>query len=119
MGRLVLQIEAGRLEEGLRPDLAREVRWVSDQDGDGAGYDIRSFDSNGNERFIEVKTTNGAARTPFFLSHNECETSIEFSDKWCIYRVHLFAANPRIFVLSPPLEGLLFLKPEIWRASFS
>ena len=27
-----------------RPDLARKVRWVAQEDGDGAGYDIHSFE---------------------------------------------------------------------------
>jgi hypothetical protein len=45
------------------------------EDGDGAGYDILSFDPSGKERLIEVKTTNGAAKTPFFLTRNEHETS--------------------------------------------
>ena len=37
--------------------LARKVRWVSEKDGDGAGYDIHSFDTEGADRLIEVKTT--------------------------------------------------------------
>jgi hypothetical protein len=41
------------------------------EEGDGAGFDIASFDPDGRERFIEVKTTNGAATTPFFLTRNE------------------------------------------------
>ena len=54
-----------------RNDLAESVRWVSDLDGDGAGYDIRSFEPDGSERLIEVKTTNGWDRTPFHISRNE------------------------------------------------
>ena len=30
-----------------RPDLAERIRWVSHLDGDGAGYDILSFDTAG------------------------------------------------------------------------
>ena len=40
-------------------DLARKVRWVSEEDGDGAGYDIASFGPDGRARLIEVETTNG------------------------------------------------------------
>ena len=39
-------------------------------DGDGAGYDILSFETDGTERFLEVKTTVGYERTPFFISPN-------------------------------------------------
>jgi hypothetical protein len=114
----VVDLERARLAEAGRMDLARRVRWVSAEDGDGAGYDVLSFDQGGRESLIEVKTTNGAARTPFFLSRNECEFANERSEAWRIYRVHLFARNPRIFTISPPLEGLINLRPETWRASF-
>jgi hypothetical protein len=37
---------------------------------------------------------------------------------WCIYRVHLFAKEPRVFTVAPPLEDAVHLRPETWRASF-
>lgn len=114
----VLDVERQRLGEADRADLARRVRWVSAEDGDGAGYDVLSFDHAGCERLIEVKTTNGAARTPFFLTRNEREFATERPEHWRIYRVHLFAKNPRIFTIRPPLEGAVILRPETWRVSF-
>jgi hypothetical protein len=44
---------------------------MSEEDGDGAGYDIASFAPDGRPRLIEVKTTNGWERTPFHISRNE------------------------------------------------
>jgi hypothetical protein len=115
----VLDVERQQLKEMNRPDLASKVRWVAADEGDGAGYDIHSFDpQNGSARLIEVKTTNGSARTPFFLSRNERNRSTERPAEWCIYRVHLFATVPKIFVLAPPLEDSVRLTTEIWRASF-
>ncbi|HTB96249.1 MAG TPA: DUF3883 domain-containing protein [Terracidiphilus sp.] len=114
----VVDIERRRLAEANRVDLAHKVRWVAQEEGDGAGYDIFSFDSFGRERLIEVKTTNGAARTPFFLSRNEFDLATERPADWCLYRVHLFASLPRIFTISPPLEDSIRLRPESWRASF-
>ena len=115
----VFDVERRRLAELDRRDLARKVRWVSAEDGDGAGFDVLSFDSEGgHERLIEVKTTNGSARTPFFLSRNEREMAIERPADWCIYRVHLFAKDARIFTVAPPLENAVDLRPETWRASF-
>lgn len=114
----VLDVERKHLAEVDRKDLARKVRWVAAEDGDGAGYDICSFDLDGHERLIEVKTTNGAARTPFFLSRNESELAAERPADWRIYRVHLFARQPRIFTISPPLESAVYLRPETWRAFF-
>jgi hypothetical protein len=114
----VVDIERRQLTSADRPDLARKVRWVAAEDGDGAGYDVLSFDPAGHERLLEVKTTNGSARTPFFISRNECELASERPADWRIYRVHLFAKTPRIFTIAPPLDGAVYLRPETWRASF-
>ena len=40
-------------------------------EGDSAGYDVRSFNVDGTERHIEVKTTGGPATNAFFISPNE------------------------------------------------
>ena len=45
----VLAHEQAALRSVGRDDLARKVRWVSDEDGDGAGYDIASFVSIGTQ----------------------------------------------------------------------
>lgn len=113
----VLGVERTKLLAIERPDLAERVQWVSRDVGDGAGFDILSFDREGSERHIEVKTTNGAARTPFFLTRNEIATAQAREGTWYLYRVHLFAQSPRIFTLRPPLEKKLHLDPETWRAS--
>jgi hypothetical protein len=116
--RFVLDLERRWLTDAHRTDLAGRVRWVADEDGDGAGYDIRSFDPAGCERLIEVKTTNGSARTPFYLSRNERDFAEAMPSEWRIYRVHLFAKDPRVFTIAPPLENAVHLQPETWRASF-
>jgi Protein NO VEIN, C-terminal len=114
----VVRLERQRLAEAERRDLARKVRWVAAEDGDGAGYDVLSFDLRGGERLLEVKTTNGSARTPFFLTRTEREMATERPRDWRIYRVHLFAKDPQVFTLEPPLERSVRLQAETWRASF-
>lgn len=114
----VVDLEKNRLKEGNRADLARKVRWTAAEDGDGAGYDVASFNLDGCDQFIEVKTTNGSSRTPFFLTRRECDTARQFPEEWRIYRVHLFASGPRIFTIAPPLDTNVKLSPETWRASF-
>jgi len=114
----VVDIEKHRLKGGNRADLARMVRWTAAEDGDGAGYDISSFNLEGSPRLIEVKTTNGSARTPFFITRNEFSVALEVPTQWQIYRVHLFASGPRVFTVAPPLENRLKLSTETWRASF-
>jgi hypothetical protein len=114
----VVDLERRRLSEANRPELARGVRWIAREEGDGAGYDVLSFDDLSQPRLIEVKTTNGSARTPFYLSRNECNVASEKRDQWRLYRVHLFASEPRVFTVAPPLDRVLRLRPEVWRASF-
>jgi hypothetical protein len=114
----VIGVEQRRLCGAKRPDLARKIRWISAEEGDGAGYDVLSFEPNGRERLLEIKTTNGSARTPFFLSRTEREIASERPADWRIYRVHLFSTEPRIFSIAPPLEEWVHLSPESWRASF-
>lgn len=101
-----------------RDDLARKVRWVSAEDGDGAGYDIRSFDPAGGERLIEVKTTTGHKQTPFLISENERAFSEERPDAFRLVRLFDFAREPRAFELTPPLDRSVLLKAATWRAQF-
>lgn len=116
--QLVCERERLRLLRAGKASLAKHVRHVSLLDGDGVGYDIRSFEPTGEERLIEVKTTNGPATTDFFLSRTERDVSLERSDLWRLHRVHLFSTSPRIFVMAAPLGRAVTLSPETWRASF-
>jgi hypothetical protein len=102
-----------------RPDLARKVRWVSQEDGDGAGYDILSFDLRGKERFLEVKTTVGTQTAPFYLTRNELSFSKECPEEFRICRLYDFSRKPKMFELAPPLEALVRLEPLSFVASFS
>ena len=113
----ILELEQRRLIQFERPDLARKVRWVSKEDGDGAGYDIRSWDRTGSERLIEVKTTRGANTTPFYLTRNENDVAQERPDAFRLYRLYDFSRLPRLFTLTPPLESVLKLEPMTFRAS--
>lgn len=108
--------EQKRLLEAGLPKLAKEVEWTSDKRGDGVGYDIRSFDTSGAERLIEVKTTNGSRTTDFFLSRTEHEVSLERPDAWRLFRLHSFSKKPGLFVLPPPLTKAVNLRIESWRA---
>ncbi|MBZ9842195.1 DUF3883 domain-containing protein [Mesorhizobium sp. CA5] len=110
--------EQSGLRAAGRSDLARMVRWVSAEDGDGAGYDIRSFDPAGGERLIEVKTTTGHKQTPFLISENERAFSEERPDAFRLVRLFDFARQPRAFELTPPLDKSVLLKAATWRAQF-
>lgn len=115
----VFHFERQRLFSEDRPDLAQKVRWVAQEDGDGAGYDIRSFDPSGAERLIEVKTTRGSQTTPFYLTRNEYAFAEERVDAFKLMRLYDFGREPRMFELAPPLADALRLSPHTFQASFS
>ena len=115
---LIFLHECRTLTQNGRKDLSAEVRWVSRDDGDGAGYDIASFEANGRARLIEVKTTNGWERTPFYISRNELEVAKTMSESWNLVRVWNFSREPKAFELRPPLDQHVSLMPTSFQASF-
>ena len=98
--------------------LAQKVRWSSVQDGDGAGYDILSFEPDGQKRLIEVKTTNGWERTPFHITQNELKVADANRDHWHLVRLWNFAREPRAFSFRPSLQTHVALTPTSFLASF-
>lgn len=114
----VYRSEITRLKDAGRDDLAKKVTWVSQELGDGAGYDILSFSNDGTEQFLEVKTTIGHQRTPFFLSRNERDFAEEEADRFRIFRLYEWGKEPKAFVIKPPLTDSLILEPTAYRAAF-
>jgi hypothetical protein len=110
----VLDLEREQLQRDGRTDLAEGVRWVAREDGDGAGYDIRSFRPDGSDRLIEVKTTNLGPRTPFYITRWEIETSRRHAPTYSLFRVHGFARDPRIYVLDGSVEERARLEPKVF-----
>jgi hypothetical protein len=115
--RLVLENEKFNLTMSGRPELAARVRWTSREIGDGTGFDIESFDLNGETKLIEVKTTNGWERTPFHISKNELAVADENRDCWHLYRVWDMARQPKAFSIRPPLQNHVALTPTSFLAS--
>lgn len=114
----VLAHERAALRTAGRDDLARNVRWVSEEDGDGAGYDIASFAPDGQARLIEVKTTNGWERTPFYITRNELDVAKERRSEWRLFRLWNFSREPKAFELHPPLDLHVSLTATSFQASF-
>ena len=105
---LALTHERAVLEDAGRDDLAREVRWVSEEEGDGAGYDIASFAPDGRPRLLEVKTTRGWNRTPFYISRNELAVSEARREEWRLFRLWNFSREPQAFELVPAARTPMF-----------
>ncbi|MBR0913865.1 DUF3883 domain-containing protein [Bradyrhizobium japonicum] len=110
--RMVIEFERQRLRRAGRDDLATKVRWVSDLDGDHLGYDVKSFEADGEERLMEVKTTNGHARTRFWLSANQCEVAASNPDTYRVRRIYHFRNGAQMFDVKPPLDASLLIKAD-------
>lgn len=114
----VLAYERATLKSVGRDDLAGKVRWVSEENGDGAGYDIASFAPDGRTRLIEVKTTNGWERTPFHITRNELAVADERRSEWCLFRLWNFSREPKAFELYLPLDAHVSLTATTFVAGF-
>lgn len=111
-----LEAEHRRLWDAGHRHLADRVEHVSATRGDGLGYDIVSFEDDGRERFIEVKTTAFGAMTPFFASAKEVAVS-DSLPTFQLYRVFKFRKQPKIFTLAGSLRHTCILDPVEFRAS--
>ncbi|WP_225874960.1 protein NO VEIN domain-containing protein [Vibrio atypicus] len=117
--KLVIQSEIQKLIDLGRSDLADKVEHVA-KDNDYAGYDVLSFDEQGNEKYIEVKTTKQSKGTAFFISRNEVEVSVEKGDQYWLYRVYNLDESTGVanfYSLQGPVDQKFELKSENFKAS--
>jgi hypothetical protein len=101
---LVLEYEAQRLHQEGAGRLVGRIEHVAVTQGDGLGYDILSFEADGRERLIEVKTTSFGKRTPFFITRNELACSKARFDAYHLYRLYAFRRTPRLFGLTGAID---------------
>lgn len=100
----VINFERARLIHAGAEKLASKIEHVSKEKGDGAGFDVLSFERSGDKRLIEVKTTKYGAHTPFYISRNELEVSKSESVRYHLYRVFDFREQPQLFTLPGALS---------------
>lgn len=100
----VLQLEARRLHAAGKKVLSERVEHVAATQGDGLGFDVLSFEEDGRERLIEVKTTGFGELTPFYVSRNEVARSQADAERYQLYRVFGFRDRPRLFSLPGAIE---------------
>lgn len=88
---IVIELEKDYLKSINRLDLAEKVKHVSKEIGDGLGYDVLSYFSDGKEKYIEVKSTIQSRGNSFYLSRNELDFLKRNKHQAHIYR--LFNVN--------------------------
>lgn len=115
----VLELEAQRLHAAGKRSLANRVEHVAATQGDGLGYDVLSFETDGRDRLIEVKTTTFGELTPFFVSRNELARSNADADRYQLYRVFDFRDRPRVFSLPGAIATHCRLDPSSFLAQLA
>ena len=111
-----MRFERARLIQAGREQLAERMEHVSATQGDGSGFDIRSFEVDGTDRFIEVKTTAGPKEMPFFVSRNQVEVSRDRDRRYHLYRAFAFHRDARLFILRGRLDRSCVLDASEFRA---
>ncbi|MGR7921782.1 DUF3883 domain-containing protein [Zobellella denitrificans] len=112
----VLAYEKERLERVNKGFLADRIEHVARTQGPSAGYDIRSYNADGTDRFIEVKATKYGKNIPFFVTQNELKFSQNNANRYFLYRVFELKTQPRMFSLSGNLALHCHLKPTEFMA---
>ena len=115
---LVMEYERARLLRAGKDQLARNVEQVSKTVGDHAGYDIRSYEITGRDRFVEVKATRYGKLTPFYISAGEVRFSSLNLHAYHLYRLFSFRKGPKLFVLPGDVSRHVRLNVANYRAHF-
>jgi hypothetical protein len=109
---IALDAEKGRLVRAGRGDLADRIERVADDHT--KGYDIKSFNENGTDRFIEVKAVrqeDGAVS--FFLTENERQQSRVLPDYFLYLVFGVRTEQPSVKYLKAADCRPDFLRPVV------
>ncbi len=114
----VMEFEKWSLIKSGKENLAKDVCWVSQEEGDGLGFDILSRNTNGTDKYIEVKTTKLGKETPFYFTRNELTFSKNNSKNFHLYRLFDFEANTKLFMKRGSLDIICYSVPITYRGYF-
>ncbi|MFQ3611985.1 MAG: helicase-related protein, partial [Fimbriimonadales bacterium] len=97
------EIEAVGMQVAMEYERRRGAEPV-DVSQENRGYDIRSTEPNGTERYIEVKAraTTGA----IVLTHNEWLMAQRFGEDYWLYVVEHAATEPQLYLIQNPVANL-------------
>jgi len=106
---LVVEYERWTLRVAGFPQLAEQVDTVKD----GRGFDVLSFNPDSSEKHIEVKTTRGNWKTPFFMSRNERRYLSNPTNPVILYRLYRYndELNTAEYFSLKDIEAALLFDP--------
>ncbi len=114
--KFALAYERWRLREHAH--LLEKIEHVSLED-DTLGYDIRSFETDGAERFVEVKATLGTLTSRFFITANELDCAEKKGKSYVLLRIGGLASKPTCCEIPYPFAETLNLVPATYQAVFA
>lgn len=115
---IALQYERWRLVQAGKESLADRIEWVSQTKGDGLGFDILSKNTNGTDRYIEVKSTKLTKEAPFYFSALEYEFSKRKHSSFFLYRVFNLRGTPKLFIANGAYDEFCHIRPTQFKGSF-
>lgn len=87
IGEIGEQIVLNLLQEEAKKNKLKSPLHASKVEGDGLGYDIKKYNKDGSEKFIEVKTTTSSNSAGFEMSQNEINFSEKARTNYKVYRL--------------------------------
>jgi len=115
---VVIKYEKWSLASAGYGNLADKVEWVSQDQGDGAGFDILSRNHDGSDKYIEVKTTKLGKEAPFYFTRNELAFSLEHKERYNLYRLFNFDRQPNMFIKQGDFNSICRSVPVMFKGYF-
>jgi hypothetical protein len=112
----VVEFERRRLHDDGQRELVSRIDWKAQVRGDGAWYEVQSFNADGTPRLIEVKTTGLGKYFPFNVTRNEVRCSEARPGEFQLYRVFNFGLDARLYILPGALSHSCHLDASQYRA---
>lgn len=113
----VVNYEVKRLCDAGRNRLASQVRRISTENV-AAGFDVISFDPDGSDRLIEVKTS-VLSKLIFQITAHELDVAKQYGHQYWLYFVYEIRGNPGLVTIRNPARQVgtkLDLKPLAYQA---
>ena len=102
---IVFNLEKNYLKNIGKNELANKIKWVSKED-DSLGYDILSFENDGTEKYIEVKSTSQSenCNANFLISSNQYSKAKRIKNYYFYIVFNAKGKEPKVWKIKEPLQ---------------
>jgi hypothetical protein len=102
---IVFNLEKKHLQDIGKTELANKIKWVSKED-DSLGYDVLSFEEDGTEKYIEVKSTSQSenCNANFLISSNQYSKAKKLKNYYFYIVFCAKGKEPKVWKVKEPLQ---------------